>query len=60
VLKGIKIKPGMRIGFDAGNGTGGPTGLKSYNLSAVRFTIFIAIWMATFQTMSQTRLFLKT
>jgi phosphomannomutase / phosphoglucomutase len=28
VLKGIKIKPGMRIGFDAGNGTGGPTGLK--------------------------------
>jgi len=28
VLKGIKIKPGMRIGFDAGNGTGGPAGIK--------------------------------
>ncbi len=28
VLKGIKTKPGMRIGFDAGNGTGGPAGIK--------------------------------
>lgn len=28
VVKDISIKPGMRIGYDAGNGTGGPAGLK--------------------------------
>lgn len=28
VLKDINIKPGIRLGFDAGNGTGGPAGLK--------------------------------
>jgi len=28
VLKGININPGIRLGFDAGNGTGGPAGLK--------------------------------
>jgi len=33
VLKDINIKPGMRIGFDAGNGTGGPAGLKDFKVS---------------------------